>query len=423
MESNKQYEKYIKLLEANKNLILTGAPGTGKTYLAKEIAKAMNAEYEFVQFHPSYDYTDFVEGLRPTPPAGNGHIGFERKNGVFKEFCKEANRNIDNKRTTLANVQNLNGITKKVREISLEDVKKYIIPGEEIPSSTVRTKYIIEKLEGSKVFINGPSIDPKRIPMHEIVEAYKNRLWEGGQKNGYDSYTAALAKSIYKKLEKENAEQKSNNIRESNNKKYIFIIDEINRGEISKIFGELFFSIDPGYRGKNGLVKTQYQNLITDEADPFYDGFYVPENVYIIGTMNDIDRSVESMDFAMRRRFAWAEVKASENVAMLDDLGGIREDVIEVMNRLNAAIWNNATGTGIDGLNEAYHIGGSYFSKIRLYLNEDKSNKKEAYGQLWNNHLKGVLFEYLRGMSDAMENLKKLEQVYYNDRANDDIEG
>lgn len=423
MESNKQYEKYIKLLEANKNLILTGAPGTGKTYLAKEIAKAMNAEYEFVQFHPSYDYTDFVEGLRPTPPAGNGHIGFERKNGVFKEFCKEANRNRDNKRTTLANVQNLNGITKKVREISLEDVKKYIIPGEEIPSSTVRTKYIIEKLEGSKVFINGPSIDPKRIPMHEIVEAYKNRLWEGGQKNGYDSYTAALAKSIYKKLEKENAEQKSNNIRESNNKKYIFIIDEINRGEISKIFGELFFSIDPGYRGKNGLVKTQYQNLITDEADPFYDGFYVPENVYIIGTMNDIDRSVESMDFAMRRRFAWAEVKASENVAMLDDLGEIREDVIEVMNRLNAAIWDDATGTGIDGLNEAYHIGGSYFSKIRLYLNEDKSNKKEAYGQLWNNHLKGVLFEYLRGMSDAMENLKKLEQVYYNDRANDDIEG
>lgn len=229
MESNKQYEKYIKLLEANKNLILTGAPGTGKTYLAKEIAKAMNAEYEFVQFHPSYDYTDFVEGLRPTPPAGNGNIGFERKNGVFKEFCKKANRNGDNKRTTLANIQNLNGITKKVREISLEDVKKYVIPGEEIPSSKGRTKYIIEKLEGSKVFINGPSIDPKRIPMHEIVEAYKNRLWEGGQENGYDSYTAALAKSIYKKLEKENAEQESNNIRESNNKKYVFIIDEINR--------------------------------------------------------------------------------------------------------------------------------------------------------------------------------------------------
>lgn len=86
----KNLDYYIRLLEANKNLILTGAPGTGKTYLAKAIADAMGAEYEFVQFHPSYDYTDFVEGLRPTPPDKNGNIGFERKDGVFKEFCKRA---------------------------------------------------------------------------------------------------------------------------------------------------------------------------------------------------------------------------------------------------------------------------------------------------------------------------------------------
>lgn len=90
MEDNNKYEKYIKLLEANKNLILTGAPGTGKTYLAKAIAEKMDAEYDFVQFHPSYDYTDFVEGLRPTPPDNNGNIGFERKDGVFKIFCKRA---------------------------------------------------------------------------------------------------------------------------------------------------------------------------------------------------------------------------------------------------------------------------------------------------------------------------------------------
>lgn len=83
-------QPYIELLEANKNLILTGAPGTGKTYLAKQIAKSMNAETEFVQFHPSYDYTDFVEGLRPTPPDENGNIGFELKDGVFKTFCKKA---------------------------------------------------------------------------------------------------------------------------------------------------------------------------------------------------------------------------------------------------------------------------------------------------------------------------------------------
>ena len=82
-----KYQKYIKILKANRNLILTGAPGTGKTYIAKEIASAMDAEVGFVQFHPSYDYTDFVEGLRPFTDK-NGNVGFERKDGVFKEFCK-----------------------------------------------------------------------------------------------------------------------------------------------------------------------------------------------------------------------------------------------------------------------------------------------------------------------------------------------
>ena len=176
----------------------------------------------------------------------------------------------------------------------------------------------------------------------------------------------------------------------------VFIIDEINRGEISKIFGELFFSIDPGYRGVAGRVKTQYQNLI-EEGDAFKDGFYVPENVYIIGTMNDIDRSVESMDFAMRRRFAWAEVTAAESMKMLDGIANEGE-IKRKMQNLNDAILK------VRGLGAAYQIGAAYFKKIEEYGGD--------FQKLWDFHLKGLLFEYLRGNVNAEEQLEELKQAY-----------
>lgn len=507
MGTTDKYSECIALLEANKNLILTGAPGTGKTYLAREIATAMGAEWEFVQFHPSYDYTDFVEGLRPTPPDSRGNIGFERKNGVFKEFCKRAISETDNtnnsednvrafkryfyeliddirngkvkniplksKRSELLNVTSnntikwqkktneessanavslnrllklypyyktakevedmenidqtirniigganttyywgvLHEILRRMEKCDTTEIAKFIKPDMWIPSSTGRTKYHIDSFDGSKIALSGDSIKPYKIPLSDVLIAYNNKLWEGGQKNGNDSYAAALAMHLFKIGYTPGNRLIQNELSNDNTKKFVFIIDEINRGEISKIFGELFFSIDPGYRGESGRVKTQYQNMITDEHDPFYEGFYVPENVYIIGTMNDIDRSVESMDFAMRRRFAWKEIKANENTGMLDSFGGLKNEIISKMNRLNNAIWNEETNEGIEGLSAAYHIGGAYFKKLELY--DYENNLPEAYRQLWENHLRGVLFEYLRGSFNAADNLKKLEEVYY----------
>ena len=92
-ENNKKYQEYIDMLQQVHNLVLTGAPGTGKTFMAQAIAEEMGAVTRFVQFHPSYDYTDFVEGLRPIEKS-DGQMGFERKDGAFKDFCREAIKNL-----------------------------------------------------------------------------------------------------------------------------------------------------------------------------------------------------------------------------------------------------------------------------------------------------------------------------------------
>ncbi|MBQ8274698.1 MAG: AAA family ATPase [Bacteroidaceae bacterium] len=198
---------------------------------------------------------------------------------------------------------------------------------------------------------------------------------------------------------------------------FVFIIDEINRGEISKIFGELFYSIDAGYRGIKGRVETQYQNLVPED-DVFSKGFYIPQNVYIIGTMNDIDRSVESMDFAMRRRFAWKEITAESRQSMLDEdeawgtEGKPSEKVIDEMkvrmDNLNSAIIDQYGDEELSnkdkvGLTKAYQIGAAYFLKYVLYNN---------FKELWTNHLEGLLYEYLRGKTNVDEKIKRLYQAY-----------
>lgn len=212
------------------------------------------------------------------------------------------------------------------------------------------------------------------------------------------------------------------------NRKFLFIIDEINRGELSKIFGELFYAVEPGYRvsyddlkkhqfGEKTIstIRTQYANLETDgnEFDKAlrvsnpsdYGHFFIPENVYIIGTMNDIDRSVDSMDFAFRRRFAFKEIKASENLEMLAELGEIADEAKTRLAKLNDEI------SKITELSSpsSYHIGGAYFMKLKDF----EGDNSERFQNLWAYHLEGLLKEYLRGIENAEENFEKLKNVYF----------
>lgn len=574
-------DKLVSLLRSNHNLILTGAPGTGKTYLAKEIAKGMGCsddEIELVQFHPSYDYTDFVEGLRPIQDEeSNSNIGFKRRNGVFKDFCtkaliKQSEESInqgngstptprlnpnpmvwkvslkgtgDNpiRRDCLENgyirigwhkygdVEDFNEfdgydpqyggkkvltafqnqmkegdivascysenevdaigivtggyeynkdfgdypryrkvhwLVKNIREniLAVNDNKKFTLST--VYRSNITAEDALKIVEKHSKSNSSPtnhtasnsSIESKTISLNksvidDAIEAFKKDVRKtgdvgvtvqsirkqttffkvtvnekgtifvtntkgstvaaspteiedyvktGNYDEGHATYEPGIGQYIIdhymSRVGIDHSAEESNPTTSNNagNKPFVFIIDEINRGEISKIFGELFFSIDPGYRGEKGRVQTQYQNMV-EGGDAFKKGFYVPENVYIIGTMNDIDRSVESMDFAFRRRFAFVEIKADENVGMLDDLKW-KDEAIKRMKRLNEAI------SQTDGLSSAYHIGASYFLKLKNYDGD--------FNQLWEYHLDGLLREYLRGMQGVEDSMKKLKNAYDN---------
>lgn len=324
------------LLKANKQLILNGAPGTGKTFSARnEIADKLlgknadkNIQMEMVQFHPSYDYTDFIEGIRPN--LANESIGYTLKNGSFKSFCRKAGV-----------IERIQASGKKVTEDTIKD------------------------------FLKGED--------KSIVDFWINKINE----EGFDA----------------------ENIKPADLPPFLFIIDEINRAEISKVLGETMFCLDADYRGEKGRIATQYSALATDKT--FYinkdnDKFFIPSNVYIIGTMNDIDRSVEVFDFALRRRFAWHEVTAEavmdkvlKEMGVDNALGNDYDDYVSKITALNNSIDNTLK------LNRHYHLGPSYFAKILLYL--DGNGYKKAREEVWDNHLSQILYEYVKGKRTESE--------------------
>lgn len=308
------------ILRGDKNIILTGAPGTGKTFACQSYAREQvlnfkdnleNAEenqlshltvdyfIKTVQFHPGYDYSDFIEGLRPKKEGSS--IIYDRKDGIFKDFLRK------------------------------------------------------------------------------VVDF--------------------------------NTAHKEDNLAES--AKFFFIIDEINRGEVSKIFGEAFSMIETDKRAPVGSdpkdvtnkVETQYSSLIEDENDPFQHGFYIPENVYILATMNEIDRSLEAMDFAFRRRFSWLTVNVKDTLneiivnSVLDDCTNSVSSSMSAIegsfNKLNELI---ETKLGPD-----YMLGGSYLTSLK---NSSRTSVKTLKEELWNNHLEPIIKDYIKGSEDKIEDYK-----------------
>lgn len=412
--------KYSKILLQSKNLIFRGAPGTGKSYLAREIAtyivsKGKTIKYddlsadqkkqiEFVQFHPNYDYTDFVEGLRPKI-NDDGTMGFELKDGVFKRFVTRARRNLENSKKSNETIKKEVGVQQSISAF-FSDVKFGLdkfktITGNEFTITNVDDDHIYISIPGNatinKLTLNLDEIRKMLMASDHKFNKIKDITSFFGKSFAVQAYSYDFA--IYKEIKsKKNSGLKISAASEEE-KKYVFIIDEINRGEISKIFGELFFAIDPGYRGKSGEISTQYSNLHSDPDEKFF----IPENVYIIGTMNDIDRSVDSFDFAMRRRFRFIELKASDKERIKEILSDLqdKELIDRAINKMNAL---NKEISNVDDLNENYQIGAAYFLKLSSVDND--------FSRLWTDYLLPLLQEYVQGMYDENEIIDRFKKAY-----------
>ena len=333
------YENLSNPFSLKKQIVKYGAPGTGKTYQARQQTSlrfdiwkeefAPNSSFthesqiELVQFHPSFSYEDFMEGLRPVLDK-DGAAQLTLQNGVFKEFCRKAGQwEID--------FYGL-GLDLDWESITIDDLRPYRkkLTGD-------HWQYIFEISDSSKLVSD--AVPP-----------------------------------------------------------FFFIIDEVNRAELSRVFGELMYCLE--YRGINGKVKTQYANLNNEhtgmlQTDQGY-RFFIPTNLYLIGTMNTIDRSVESFDFALRRRFQWEEVTPDIGLLRyhLNQFCKTWEPLAKNLEELNTQIAKEPL------LGPDYQIGHAYLMNLKYATSLTAEEVRE---HVWDDYIRPLLQEYLRGTSKEAE--------------------
>ena len=363
------------LLESNLQVILTGAPGTGKTYTAKQVAAA------FVD-----------ESLDEQLLRGDADLTYDDKENVLKRY-------FSNPEKYFPDSKELGSKPNEFKQAVFTDSVQFH-PGYDYSDFVIGMKPVLLSKNGKELVMKegryivadtGNEPDPEDLAETKVSFRWKDGIFKKFAKRAKDAY--------------EKAEDKEKAPR------FVFLIDEINRADLSRVFGELFSLLEEEYRYPNG--KGTDSILL-----PNGERFSIPKNLFIIGTMNDIDRSVESMDFALRRRFAWKEVRATDtqkdilfakNADSLPKIDPVSAEKLEnAMNALNFEI----AGEEVDGkkpkldlrLGPEYELGGAIFAKF------EKCNGD--FNHLWKNHIQIILNEYLRGRSNRDPLLKEMEKTY-----------
>ena len=301
----------IEILRQKKQIILQGAPGTGKTYKTASIAVGMcnpaftdfaihqkvMEEYErllnegqiaFCTFHQSMDYEDFVEGLKPEV-KGNA-VEYNVENGIFKTICERAQTKEDTDITTCIDkyLQTINGYENRKTIPTLSGKSELFVWWTE-GNDTISTRIVLSKSEKGDQYSPSP-LNIEKVKMQALGE---------GVENNWRHYAQAFINAVKKEYNLEN---------QVSDKPYVLIIDEINRGNVSKIFGELITLLEADKRSGSGSHHISLKLPYSKED------FSVPSNLYIIGTMNTTDRSTGTIDYAVRRRFAFVTLESRADV-------------------------------------------------------------------------------------------------------------
>jgi len=301
-EISKEMNDYIEILEKKKNIILQGAPGVGKTYTTAELALAIcdgiekvpdnhdevMKRYEqlqkegrigFVTFHQSMDYEDFVEGIKPS--TDNGTITYDVEDGIFKQISikAQAGNNFD---------EIYDKFISEINEYDEENVFKIQTPKGMTFGVKVNTKNNLSLYVGTE--------------LQKAATLTKENIRKMSEDDKSVKYYQPYFRGVVNILKSKGLKSQKNT-----DKNYVLIIDEINRGNVSKIFGELITLLEADKR----IDGTHPIKLTLPYSK---DEFGVPSNLYIIGTMNTTDRSVGNIDYAVRRRFAFVTLKSDKDV-------------------------------------------------------------------------------------------------------------